>query len=242
VPNATATADIGAALREARSSLGISVEEAAWRTRIRPEYLRALEAGRFAALGPTGFVHAHLRTYARFLGLDAGALLAAYVDRHGEALPSAVERLHERERAATRPRKPRWLAAALASTAVLVAAAVSGVVRGPGPRGPATTLPDLPPPVARSGAAVAAPTPPRVTVLVTLTGRSWLRVLVDGTVAFEGSLGAGDSRTFVGRERVEVALGNAGVVRLAVDGRELGSPGRGAWRGAFSPQGASPGQ
>ena len=69
--NATA----GQQLRQAREARPLSLEEVSRATHIRLHYLRALEAGDFNALPSTAQARGFLRTYAAFLGLDAGPLL-----------------------------------------------------------------------------------------------------------------------------------------------------------------------
>jgi serine/threonine-protein kinase len=79
-----------------------------------------------------------------------------------------------------------------------------------------------------------------VTVAVQATAEVWTRATVDGRVAYEGTLIAGDRRAFTGRHAVDLHLGNAGGVRLTVDGRGRGAPGRPGqvWRGRFTPEAA----
>ena len=83
----------------------------------------------------------------------------------------------------------------------------------------------------------AALAPASVTVTVHATDRVWARATVDGRVAYEGILVAGDRRTFTARRAVDLRLGNAGGARLTVDGRDRGAPGRPGqiWRGRFAP-------
>jgi len=83
----------------------------------------------------------------------------------------------------------------------------------------------------------AALAPASVTVTVHATDRVWARATVDGRVAYEGILVAGDRRTFTARRAVDLRLGNAGGVRLTVDGRDRGAPGRPGqiWVGRFAP-------
>ena len=83
----------------------------------------------------------------------------------------------------------------------------------------------------------AALAPASVTVTVHATDRVWARATVDGRVAYEGILVAGDRRTFTARRAVDLRLGNAGGVRLTVDGRNRGAPGRPGqiWQGRFAP-------
>jgi tRNA A-37 threonylcarbamoyl transferase component Bud32 len=77
-----------------------------------------------------------------------------------------------------------------------------------------------------------------VTVTVRATAEVWTRATVDGRVAYQGTLVAGDRRTFTARRAVDLHLGNAGGVQLTVDGRARGAPGRSGqvWRGRFTPE------
>lgn len=68
-------ADLGQQLREARQSRGLSIDEVAGGTRIRPAYIRALEEERFGDLPAPVYVRGFLRNYATFLGLDAEELI-----------------------------------------------------------------------------------------------------------------------------------------------------------------------
>ncbi len=56
---------------------------------------------------------------------------------------------------------------------------------------------------------------------VHVTETSWLRVTVDGTVVLEGTLPTGAAKTYTGKT-ADVRVGNAGGVRIAVNGRTLG--------------------
>jgi cytoskeleton protein RodZ len=58
-------------------------------------------------------------------------------------------------------------------------------------------------------------------------GDSWVRVTVDGAVAFEGVKADGESVTYAGDEEVSLRIGNAGAVRLTVNGEEHGAAGGG---------------
>jgi hypothetical protein len=246
---ATDTTGIGATLRAAREALGASVEEAAWRTRIRPEYLRALEDERFDACGHLAHARAHLHSYARFLSLDAAAMVRDYTKRVEGSEPSPIEHLDERDRSAKRPPKPNWLIAGLVAAALLIAASLTGIVRGPGPRtassGNGNALPTLPasstqPNGLASAPAAAAASP--ITLVVVAQGRTWVRALADGTLVFEGSLDRGASRTINGTDAIDLTVSNAGMVRLILNGRDLGRPGKAGdvYRARLGPRGPIP--
>lgn len=71
-------AEIGPALREARSRARIEIAEMEAQTKIRAKYLRALENEEWDLLpGPT-YVKSFLRTYGDMLGIDGRALVAEY--------------------------------------------------------------------------------------------------------------------------------------------------------------------
>jgi hypothetical protein len=246
VPNA-ATAHIGATLRAARETLGASVEEASWRTRIRPEYLRALEDERFDACGHLAHARAHLHSYARFLGLDAAAMVRDYSEQIEHAEPSPIEQLNERVKEEKHPPKPNWLIAAIVAGVLLIAASLTGIVRGPGPhaKNAAQSLPTLPSaalPQPTTAAVVPAAPAHAVTLVIVAEGRSWVRLLSDGTLVFEGTLTPGASKTFTATEVVDVTVGNAGLVRLILNGRDLGSPGKAGqvYHARLGPQGPLP--
>jgi hypothetical protein len=69
------------------------------------------------------------------------------------------------------------------------------------------------------------PPPPRATSLevhVSVTTRSWMRVEVDGAEGYEGILEAGQSRDFSAHSRVTMRAGNAGGVKITVNGQAEG--------------------
>src|SRR5919204_77916 len=112
---------IGSALRKARLSRGVSIEDAARDTRIRAELLDALEQEEFDRLLGDVYVRGCLRSYATYLGLSPDRVVERYADRDEPAppIPSAPPPLPPAEPAAGRRRRGTF-------------------VRGPGPHhGPA---------------------------------------------------------------------------------------------------------
>ncbi len=74
---------IGPALRRARLLRNKSIEEASRETRIRAEYLQAMERERFDDLLGEVYARGFLRTYAAYLGLDADKVVAVYAGGSG---------------------------------------------------------------------------------------------------------------------------------------------------------------
>jgi len=76
------TLGVGSALRKVREGLGLTLEEAARDTRVRREFLEAIEAEEFDRLLGDVHVRGCLRTYATYLRLSPDKVVAAYEAEH----------------------------------------------------------------------------------------------------------------------------------------------------------------
>ena len=103
----------GKVLRETRERKGYELDTVARRLRIRPDILRAIEAGDFAAMPPRGYTRNMVNAYARLLGLNPTEIVNMYLDevyahqveRARGSAPSSgfnMEREPRRSRARTR--------------------------------------------------------------------------------------------------------------------------------------------
>jgi cytoskeletal protein RodZ len=232
VPPAAPTS-IGPKLRQARIDRSLSIEETAWRTRIRPDLLRALEDERFEAIGQQSFVRRHLSSYARFLGFDPTQVVEEFRSLQDEPEPSSIEELDRKNREAPKPKRPKWLIAAVISGAALAVAASVGALGGQTERPSAktsviatpTTIPK------RSSSQVATVPPPvtaaqaRVTLVVSALSSTRVSILADGEQVFDGTLYAGDQRTFRARSTIDLVAADGGTVRVMLNGVVLGIPG-----------------
>ena len=79
----------GKVLREARERKGYDLNTVARRLRIRPDILRAIEAGDFNAMPPRGYTRNMVNAYAKLLGLNPTEIVNLYLD---EAYAQQVER------------------------------------------------------------------------------------------------------------------------------------------------------
>ena len=68
-------AELGRLLQQARTTRGLTLEDAEHDTRISKRYLEALEREDFAAFPAPFYTRAFLRTYGQYLGLDVAELL-----------------------------------------------------------------------------------------------------------------------------------------------------------------------
>ena len=87
---------IGPDLAAARTRVGLSVDELADRTRIRPHVIESIEVDDFTPCGGDFYARGHIRTLARVLGKDPAPMLAAFDSRYATA-PISPRRVFEAE-------------------------------------------------------------------------------------------------------------------------------------------------
>jgi cytoskeletal protein RodZ len=245
VPPAAPTS-IGPKLRKARIDRSLSIEETAWRTRIRPDLLRALEDERFDSIGQQSFVRRHLSSYARFLGIDPVEVVEEFRSLQDEPEPSSIEELDRKNREAPKPKRPKWLIAAAVSGAALAVAASVGALGGQTerPAAKAVVLPSQSSTPKSASLATKAPAPvtaaqARVTLVVSSFSATRVSILADGTKVFDGTLYPGEQRTFRARSTIDVVAADGGTVRLMLNGVALGIPGQSGtvFRARYGPHG-----
>ncbi len=227
---------IGQSLREARVARGVKLAEVTEHTKIRAQYLRALEEERWDALPGAAYARSFLRTYAEFLDLDADALVGEYRLREepeGELEPSPVRQIGVAgpspgpvpQRATRLPssgaRLGRWVLAGVAAAAALALILVLGLSGGSESGDEKTG--DRAAPAGREqrasgdsqngGASAPVAQPSRVALRLTATGTVWVCVVdQDDEPVVEGvTVPAGEELgPFRGRE-FDVGLGNGQV-------------------------------
>jgi cytoskeletal protein RodZ len=220
------TAGIGPALREARESLGKSLEEASRDTKIKVDHLQALERESFGAVGGDVYARGQLRSYSAYLGLDPDKVVAAYSEAVDGA-PEAVDSSDEPPPVEPRPirtlhRRANWKLAFLVAVVLLVAFGVAGLLSR------RTSTPDASAATA-SPSASATPFQPSEFAYVYLAASKPVdaTVIADGTKMFSGTLKPGKPQQFIASTLARVWLSRGGVVAITVNGHEIGSPGTG---------------
>jgi cytoskeletal protein RodZ len=278
-PNAapTPTETLGQRLRKAREAKRLSLAAVEEATRIRQQYLEALEADQYDALPGTVFLRGFVRNYALFLGLNPEEMLALLPAQPAPTVAEVARRSPPRGDypmmdVPLQP-APSWLSVDVVVGILVIVALVAFVgwvvyrqylgpyiQARPAPTATATvteTAAPLPTPLATAPVAASterptatpevasSPTPegtPTVTatpsatpvptetptpvapieVILIAEGRSWVEVVADGERVFRGFMVQGDEETFYANERLQVHLGDAGVVRVVVNGEDMG--------------------
>jgi len=229
---------IGPAITAAREASGLSIADVSERTRIRKGVITAIELGDFSHCGGDVYAKGHLRSIGIAIGADASAWVTAYEQQFGSAAPTATEVFDSETSSPIRIRRGvNWsaiMAAALVIAVGLVVVQVTQSSDDPG-RGqgtlavtestPTDTTTDHP---TDDPTQVAEAEPKEVVLRMTALnpGLSWLNVTrSDGSVAFEGMIQDGASKTFRDAKKLTVNLGCASAVELTVNGHDLGVPG-----------------
>lgn len=230
---------LGSTLQQARKSAGMSIDDLAGRTSIRPTVLREFENDDFLKCGGETYARGHLRNLAHALGIDPNIFLELYAAEQSTVTRPMYDLLVESNVTVPKSEKPRVSLKTLAiisGTAVLIVVAGQMIYSNfqPGSKS-ASQIPIVIPSTSESPTATptATPTPTStavtaaVTVQVTATrGSSWLLV-TDGSGAtiFSGSLAQGQSNTFASADKINIRFGNAGGVDLVVNGKAVPTPG-----------------
>jgi cytoskeletal protein RodZ len=214
---------LGRALRTARLRCGKSLEEAGRDLRVRIDYLDALEREDFTELGGDVYVRSFMRSYARYLGLNADKALAYYERAHRRPRPepAPVERspvvAPTEARQLTEKRRPNWVLASAATVIVLAAAAAAGLL---------STRSSVPPPAEASRAPTAASGAGRVVqVDVVAVRKVQVTAVLDGQDTQTITLDRGEARSWQAQDRIDLTLSDGASAELTVSGEELGAPG-----------------
>lgn len=244
--------EIGRNLKQARSRLGLTLDEAERSTRIRARYLDALERGDLAALPSQVQARGFLRNYAEYLGLDHQALLQRYSEEvHSQR--TRPLRKAKFEEATTRPSvsvRPRRVSSDLILAAVITVSLLAVLIWGLGRLAASlreraqqaspflipTFTPELAsaatdalleqPAAVQSTATLALEFEPVLTSGVDLRllveRRSFVIVAVDGAEVYRGRPAPGELLEYQADDLVRVTTGNAGGLRVFYRGEDQG--------------------
>lgn len=241
---------IGETLADARASAGLTVDQVSDSTRVRASVISAIEHDDFSTCGGDFYARGHIRSIAQVVGVDPAPLIAEFDETHGDVAARSLQALQSESLKVRERRGPNW-SAAMAVALVLVLGygvfqiAATGDESGSRTQtqtnlGPDKNKPPKGPNKPPAGNPGATPTPepspedpvavaPQSGVSVRLAvvdGKSWVSVRdPSGRQLFQGLLDSGITRVFNADERLSFVIGNAGAVRLKVNGERLGRPG-----------------
>ncbi|MFF2655092.1 helix-turn-helix domain-containing protein [Streptomyces sp. NPDC058045] len=238
------TESVGHTLRQARIASGRTVDDLSTVTRVRIPIVHAIEDDDFSRCGGDVYARGHIRSLANALGLDPAPLIARFDAEHGgRTNTSPATPMFEAERIRPDRRRPNWTAAMVAAIVAVIGFVGFTLLKGSDSGGsddtqvaegstPATSKPagtkhgshkpETPRPDPTDSAIAAAPRD-KVTVMVNATdGRSWISAKDhNGRLLFDGLLEQGQTKTFQDNQKIDLVLGDAGSIKLFVNGKKI---------------------
>ncbi len=235
----------GEELRRERVVREISLEEISSATKISMRLLKALEDSDLSRLPAQTFTRGFIRAYSVHLGIDPEEKVNAYLadlagvsrDAPSAKRPRPRSRFWRGRRATAgtivggvtglllllglianpgrRPQPQRERSAARAVPATLKNVTVSQEPT-PAIRGDEVTAAPMASPAAASTTAASG-----VSLLLEFDDDSWTLLEADGQTVLSGLVRGGESKRFEARDGFRLTLGNAGGVRVTIDGRPL---------------------
>ena len=225
------TVGVGPALRKARLARGVSIEEAARDTRMRPEFLQALEQEEYERLLGDVYVRGCLRSYATYLGLSPDKAVELYTHHAVEPAPMPAVQpskpTSDLAMGAPRRRDNHRLIGMIAAVVLVLAAALGLLSTRNSTPEPA----DLP----SSAPQGSAPTNGIVVAVLALQEVD-VTVQSDDGAAVSYTLQPGEGRSFAADVKVQVDLSHGASAQITVNGVDQGFPGRAGkpWHKTYS--------
>ncbi len=222
--------EVGKILKETRESLGLTLEEVEEATKIRRKYIKAMEEEQFHVLPGPVYTRAFLRSYARFLKLNADEILEKCPSHITESPPQVVLEEHSEPVVENVKKKFAWpkryLIPAVAALVffLVVFWGLSSKVWNKFSQRPVNEMTEQTP-ITQVQQPVIQEQQVKQGVNLVLNvkdNRCWMKVVVDGSAVFQGEVAAGQSKSFEAKERISVTLGNAGVVEVYLNGENIG--------------------
>ncbi len=223
------TTGLGPVLRKVRLARGVSLDEASRDTRIRAEFLDALEQEEYERLLGEVHVRGCLRSYATYLGIPSDRVLEVYGRGAVEGPPDVSSPRPPADPDIEAPRRrDNARLVIMGAAAILVLAGAFGVLSA---RDPAPAPADLP-----SEAPLEAGTPPQgIEVTVLARGSVEVTVRIDGGEPHSYALEPGEGRAFEADLALQLRLSSGSSAQVTVNGKDLGFPGKEGkpWRGSW---------
>jgi cytoskeletal protein RodZ len=235
---------LGQTLINARNQAGITLEELSKRTNIRATLLSEFEANKFINAGGDAYARGHLRTIARVLGVSAEDLLQQFDEEHAQERRALHDQLAESNVTAAFSEKSKITYKQLVAISLVGIVAIFGIsfiVNSTGSNNGSKATPTSKPTASATPSNLPSNTPsPSATSeiktyssgsdvqvkLEAVNGSSWLFVSdAAGITLYSGRATQGETFLFSSTETVNLRVGNAGAVKLTVNGTEVPSIG-----------------
>ena len=228
---------LGECLANARKDAGLTLDELSNRTNIRATLLKEFEENKFHNAGGDTYARGHLRNIAKSFGIEHETFLTQFDDEHAQAKRAIHEQLVENNATIAIPEKSKITQKQLITFSAIGIVAVLGisitinslkqsadspkVVASAKPTPSVSPSKTAAPSVAPSANTYSSGTGVAVELEAT-SGSSWLFVSdAAGVTLYSGRATQGQIFQFSSTDSVNLRIGNAGAVKLTVNGHEV---------------------
>lgn len=235
---------LGSVISASRNAAGMSIDQLAEATSVRPGLLREMENDNFVNCGGETYARGHLRNIANALKVSPETFLSLYVEEQSTEQRKMQELLTETN--VLKPPKEKtnvsWKALASISLACIVVAGIAQIVISnsktvtvelirptPSPSLSPTENSVTTEPASPSATTEPAQVPMTGAIVVEIRasrGKSWIFANdASGKTLFSGQIREGSIRTIASDARISLRVGNAGALDLTVNGKKMDSIG-----------------
>ena len=212
---------LGQYFKRAREHKGWTLEEAAEKTRILSPFLQAVEEDNYEQLPAEVFAKGFVRSYGHLLGLPDMEVLSKFEESGGQFYAKRDEReqLKVRIREEARRKKTnKFIVAGIVGLA-LIALGIASTESESAESVPIDVAGNFSPGLPLEGIL---PVASKLVLEVEAVERAWVMVQADHDPAHEVMLSPGERVRWSADQRLRLTLGNAGGVRISLNGKLQG--------------------
>jgi transcriptional regulator with XRE-family HTH domain len=228
---------LGEYLKEKRENAGLSLKELSEITRIRTEYLRALENEDFSKIPGEVFIKGYIRAYLRALSMDPEEGINIYLEEEGVKKDLPIESPIKESKWQQFHSTPLLIASIIifitvgilfyslfrkekVETVVETETKPSEVIVQNLQKPKALPLPLSPVEVAEADYTN------RHVLEVNTIEETWIYLKIDNDLSYSMLLKPGETKRWTAKEGFFLKIGNAGGINISFDGQMLGAPGK----------------
>jgi cytoskeletal protein RodZ len=221
---------LGKYLQRERETRKISLRRVADHTRVREQFLRAIEEDQFHLLPSGTYVKGFLLAYAKYIGLDPNEVLLRYESLLKEEAGGDREVLPERKISKISWNRKYLMAIGGAIAVSLIAVYYFLYLCKPSvesiPVKPETKEPFAPVLPLKTSEKASSPEEKPLSLQLKAVERTWVRLQVDNQPDQEILFNPGESSLHQGLKQIRLIVGNAGGLDLIFNGKMLGRFGK----------------